>query len=229
MITTKLKTEDRIQEQELVALAASCDESAIRAIIKLHNSRLFRIARSVLRDNAEAEDALQESYVKAFAALSGFRGDSSLRTWLSRIVLNECLQRLRSNRTKIRPSVEFAPAIEAQIIPFPQSSPQQTDPERSMAQRELVHLVERAVDELPDEFRLVLVARTMEGMSIEETAELFGLRPETVKTRLFRARTLLKKSLAEHIDPLLTNTFPFLGRRCERMADAVVARLRENQ
>jgi RNA polymerase sigma-70 factor, ECF subfamily len=229
MVASKLKAVDRVQERELVALAASRDETAIRAIIKLHNSRLFRIARSVLRDNAEAEDALQEAYVKAFAALAGFRGESSLRTWLSRIVLNECLQRLRSNRAKRRPSVEFAPAIEAQIIPFPQSSPQQTDPERSMAQRELVNLVEGAVDALPDEFRLVLVARTMEGMSIEETAELFGLRPETVKTRLFRARALLKKSLAEHIDPLLTNTFPFLGRRCERMADAVVARLRENQ
>jgi RNA polymerase sigma-70 factor, ECF subfamily len=227
MATSKLKAADRVQEQELVARAASRDETAIRAIIKQHNSRLFRIARSVLRDNAEAEDALQEAYVKAFTALSGFRGDSSLSTWLSRIVLNECLQRLRSNRAKPQASVEFALAIEAQIIPFPQSAPQHTDPERNMAQRELVNLVERAVDALPDEFRLVLVARTMEGLSIEETAELFGLRPETVKTRLFRARALLKKSLAEHIDPLLTNTFPFLGRRCERMADAVVMRLRE--
>ena len=94
-----------------------------------------------------------------------------------------------------------------------------------MAQRELVHLVENAVDALPDEFRLVLVARTIDGMSIEETAELLGLRPETVKTRLFRARALLKKSLAEHLDPLLTNAFPFMGRRCERMADAVMARI----
>jgi RNA polymerase sigma-70 factor, ECF subfamily len=229
MVASKLRAADRIQEQELVALAASRDETAIRAIIKRHNSRLFRIARSVLRDDVEAEDALQEAYVKAFAALSGFRGDSSLRTWLSRIVLNECLQKLRSNRAKPQPSIEFAPAIEAQIILFPQSFPQPTDPERNMAQRELVHLVERAVDALPDEFRLVLVARAVEGMSIEETAELLGLRPETVKTRLFRARALLKKALAEQFDPLLTYAFPFLGRRCEHMADAVVARLRENQ
>jgi RNA polymerase sigma-70 factor, ECF subfamily len=221
MRASKLVVVDGVQEQEMVALAVNRNEAAIRAIIKHHNSSLFRIARSVLRDDAEAEDALQDAYVKAFTALSGFRAESSLRTWLSRIVLNECLQKLRAGRSRPKATTEFAPAIEAEIIPFPL----QSDPERNMAQRELVHLVENAVDALPDEFRLVLVARTIDGMSIEETAELLGLRPETVKTRLYRARALLKKSLAEHLDPLLTNAFPFMGRRCEHMANAVMARL----
>lgn len=221
MRVSKLVVLGELQEKELVARAASRDEAAIRAIIKHHNSSLFRIARSVLRDDAEAEDTLQDAYVKAFASLSGFRAEARLRTWLSRIVLNECLQKLRAGRSRPMATIEFAPAIEAEIILFPY----QPDPERSMAQRELVHLVENAVDALPDEFRLVLVARTIDDMSIEETAELLGFRPETVKTRLFRARALLKKSLAEHLDPLLTSVFPFMGRRCERMADTVIARL----
>jgi RNA polymerase sigma-70 factor (ECF subfamily) len=213
---------DRANEAELITRAIRQEEAAVRAIVAQHNRSLFRIARGVLRNDAEAEDALQSAYLKAFSALQNFRGDSSLSTWLSRIVMNECLQRLRSDRSAARTAVAFEHSIEAQIIPFPQSS---TDPERGAAQRELLHLVEDAVDELPDDFRLVLIARTIEGMSVEETADMLGLRPETVKTRLFRARQLLKAAMIEHLDPLLTNAFPFLGRRCERMADAVVARL----
>jgi RNA polymerase sigma-70 factor (ECF subfamily) len=94
-----------------------------------------------------------------------------------------------------------------------------------MAQRQLCQLLERAIDELPDEFRTVLVARVIEDMSIDETADLLGLRPETVKTRLHRARRLLKEALADHIDPLFSDVFPFAGKRCESIADAVVKRL----
>jgi RNA polymerase sigma-70 factor (ECF subfamily) len=228
MITSKPREIGRFNETDLVLRASRRDEVAIRAIIKQHNGRLFRLARSVLRDEFEAEDAVQETYLKAFSSIANFREESSLATWLSRIVLNECLQRLRSKRSRPQSTVEFEEASEAQIIPFPQSPFQHTDPEKSMAQRELLCLVEKAVDELPDDFRVVLVARTIEGMSVEETAELLGLRTETVKTRLFRARKLLKESLAQQIDPLLQGVFPFLGRRCENMADKVLERLRIN-
>lgn len=216
---------DSAAETDLIARAIRRDEAAIRAIIALHNRRLFRLARGILRDDGEAEDALQNAYFKAFRALAEFRGEAKLTTWLSRIVMNECLQRLRGARAQIPATIAYEPAIEAQIIPFPQSAMQASDPEKSMAQRELLHLVETAVDALPDDFRLVLVARTIEGMSVEETAELLGVKAETVKTRLFRARQLLRAALDEHIDPLLTGAFPFLGLRCEHMADAVVARL----
>lgn len=226
MITSQPKKIDAIAEADLIVRAVRHEETAIRAIIKQYNRRLFRVARSVLRDDFEAEDAVQEAYLKAFATIGSFRGESSLATWLSRIVLNEGLQRLRSNKSRPQPTVEYDAVSEAQIIPFPQNSSQNTDPEKSMAQRELLHLVENAVDRLPDDFRVVLVARTIEGMSIEETAELLGIRAETVKTRLFRARKLLKELLAQHIDPLLMNAFPFLGRRCENMADKVMERLR---
>ncbi len=223
MGSAKLVLKRKTDESDLIARAMCKDEAAIREIIKDNNLRLFRIARSVLKDNGEAEDVLQESYIKAFAALAKFRGDSSLKTWLSRIVLNECLQLLRNPQRNKFKMDELRP--EAQIIQFPYSTDQPLDPERNMAQRELIDIVEKAVDHLPDEFRLVLVARTIEGLSIEDTATLLGLKPETVKTRLFRARKLLKEALAEHIEPLLNNTYPFKGLRCEHMAEVVVARI----
>jgi RNA polymerase sigma-70 factor (ECF subfamily) len=228
MSAPKTAPHDSAAETDLIARAIRRDEAAIRAIVAQHNRRLFRLARGILRDDGEAEDALQNAYFKAFTALAGFRGEARLTTWLSRIVMNECFQRLRGARAEIPATIAYEPAIEAQIIPFPQSAMQLHDPEKTIAQRELLHLVETAVDALPDDFRLVLVARTIEGMSVEETAELLGIRAETVKTRLFRARQLLRAALDQHVDPLLTGAFPFFGLRCKHMADTVVARLAIN-
>jgi RNA polymerase sigma-70 factor (ECF subfamily) len=170
------------------------------------------------------EDVVQEAYVRAFTSLHQFRGDASLATWLSRIVLNEALGRLRRRRPTLDlEAIDNRPPSQAQVIPFPLATPQ-LDPERIMAQREIQRLVEQAIDDLPEAFRIVLVARIIEEMSIEETAELFGLRPETVKTRLHRARALLKDALKKHIDSALTDAFPFEGQRCERMTSAVLQR-----
>lgn len=212
-------------ETELIARALRNDEAAIRAIVKQNNQRLFRLARSVLRNDADAEDVLQEAYVRAFKALPDFRQDSSLATWLTRIVLNESLQRLRSKRREPQEAMPLRSTTEGQIIPFPLAANPPLDPERTMAQRELSQFLEQAIDQLPEDFRVVLVARIVEDMSIEETAELLSLEPATVKTRLFRARRLLKTALAEHIGPKISGVFPFNGPRCEHMADAVVARL----
>ena len=144
---------DSAAETDLIARAIRRDEAAIRAIIALHNRRLFRLARGILRDDGEAEDALQNAYFKAFRALAEFRGEAKLTTWLSRIVMNECLQRLRGARTQIPATIPYEPAIEAQIIPFPQSAMLTNDPEKSMAQRELLHLVETAVSPIVEEER----------------------------------------------------------------------------
>ena len=212
-------------EKELVAAARNHDEVAIRSLIRVHNRMLFHIARSVLPTVDEAEDAVQAAYVRAFTLLSTFRGESLIGTWLGRIVLNEALGRARRHRPSLTIDVlDASPA--AEVIPFPLSNPS-PDPERKMAQQQIRHIVERAIDELPEAFRLVLVARLVEGMSVEYTAELLSIRPETVKTRLFRARALLRKTLEKRLGRVLQDAFPFAGERCQRVADCVVAALRD--
>ena len=213
-------------EADLVARANRQDEGAVRAIIRQNNRRLFRLARSIMKDDSEAEDVVQESYVRAFTRLAEFRGKSSLGTWLTRIVINEAYGRLRRKRPTVEwESFEATHAADAQIIPFPHSF-SQPDPERTMAQHEINQILERAIDALPEPFRIVLVARLVEEMSIEETADLLGLKPETVKTRPHRARNLLRDDLERQVGPMMTDVYPFAGARCERMADAVISRLR---
>jgi RNA polymerase sigma-70 factor (ECF subfamily) len=192
--------------------------------MKTHNQRLYRLARSVVRNNSEAEDIVQEAYVNAFVHLGSFRGDSSLATWLSRIVINEALGLLRKKRRAADLALSVALGAEAQIIQFPRNTAT-SDPERTMAQRQILQLVERATDNLPDVYRTVFVARVIEGLSIDETAQLLGVRPETVKTRLHRARHLVRKQLDEQIGPVLLDAFPFAGQRCERLTAAVMTRL----
>jgi RNA polymerase sigma-70 factor (ECF subfamily) len=211
-------------DAELVRRARARDSAAFRTIMERHNRRLYRIARSILRNDSEAEDAVQEAYVNALTHLGGFRGDSSVATWLSRITMNEALGRLRRKRSAMDLETFEAQRTEAQIIKFPQTVTSD-DPERTMAQREILQLVERATDNLPEIFRIVFMARVIEGMSVEETAGLLGLQPETVKTRLHRARRLVREELDKQIGPVLMDAFPFAGRRCERMTNAVLQRL----
>lgn len=213
----------RSGDAELVQRALARDEAAIRAIMQANNRRLFRLARGILRNDNEAEDVVQDAYVRAFTHLDQFRGDSSLSTWLSRIAMNEALGRLRSKRASVEWSELPKGAVEAQIIPFPLSSAD--DPEKSMAQREIQHVVEHAIDELPEAFRLVFITRVIEGMNVEETADILGLKPETVKTRLHRARTMLRDNVERKIGPIVMEAFPFAGRRCERLTEAVLKRL----
>ncbi len=212
------------EDAELVRRALARDDTAFRTIMERHNRRLYRIARGVLRNDSEAEDVVQEAYVKAFTHLGGFRGDSSLATWLSRIAMNEALGRLRRERPAVDLETFEARRTEAQIIKFPQTAAS-GDPERTMAQQEILRLVERATDNLPEIFRIVFMTRVIEGMSTEETANLLGLQPDTVKTRLHRARRLVRDELDKQIGPVLMDAFPFAGRRCERMTNAVLQRL----
>ena len=210
-------------DAELVRRALAREEAAVRAIMQSNNRRLFRLARGILRNNSEAEDVVQETYVRAFTHLEQFRGDSSLSTWLSRIAMNEALGRLRRQRPGVEWTSQASGAPEAEIIQFPLSSA--VDPEKSMAQRQIQQVVEHAVDELPEAFRLVFIARVIEGMNIEETAETLGLKPETVKTRLHRARTMLRDNVERKIGPVVMDAFPFAGKRCERLTEAVLKRL----
>ena len=209
---------------EQVRRALARDATAFRGIMQTHNRSLYRIARSILRNNADAEDAVQEAYVSALTNLASYRGEGSLKGWLSRIVINECLGRMRQRHSTIDLTELEQQQREAQIIQFPQSTPND-DPERTMAQRQIIHLVEQATDNLPEAFRLVFVTRVIEGMNIEETSELLDIKPETVKTRLHRARQLVRDQLEREIGPILTDAFPFAGRRCERLTETVMKRL----
>lgn len=225
MLKKEVRNTPPAGETELIARAKNRDSLAIKALIQQHNRRVYRIARSIVGNDSEAEDVVQEAYVRAFTNLDAFRGESNFRTWLSRIVLNEAFGRLRRRR----PTVDWAdyeqqPAMQAQIIAFPLTNTQ-LDPECTMAQREIQAMLEKLIDELPEAFRIVLVTRLIEGMSVEETADLLHLHPATVKTRLHRARRLLKDGLEKQIGPVLSDAFPFDGQRCVRMADKVLARL----
>ena len=211
---------------ELVNLARLGDEAAIRTIVKRHNQRLFRVARAVVRNDAEAEDVVQAAYVNAFTNLQSFRGEALLSTWLTRIALNEALGRVRRRR----PTAGLE-AIDVEnnrpggrLLMFP-SGLSQADPEVELSRSEMRRVLEQAVDELPDIFRTVFVLRDVEGMSTEETALYLGVKVETVKTRLHRARRLMRTTLERRLSSAFSGLFPFDGARCAHMADGVVRQL----
>ncbi|TCS05377.1 RNA polymerase sigma factor [Rhizobium sp. BK418] len=208
-------------DPELVAMALARDAEGFRAIMRRYNRRLFRIARGILRDDAMAEDALQEAYLKAFRHLGDFQGASAFSTWLTRIVMNEALARLRKVRRMPEVPVD---TMQGRILDFPTGSPID-NPETTMAQRQILKLVEEATDNLPEEFRLVFIARVIEEMSVEETAELLDLKPETVRSRLHRARALLRRELDQLIGPIALDAFPFAGWKCDRLTEKVMGKL----
>jgi RNA polymerase sigma-70 factor (ECF subfamily) len=218
---------EELGDQALVALALQRDDAAFRLIMQRHNQRLYRVARGVLGDDTEAEDVVQEAYVSAFTHLGDFRGDARLSTWLTRITLNEALGRVRQRRTTVdlKDIESINEQGEARVIFLP-SVRQESDPEASAARAEVRRLLERAVDGLPDPFRIVFVLRDVEEMSVEETACHLGVRPETVRSRLHRARRLLRQALDDTLAAALIDTFPFAGLRCARITDAVLERLR---
>jgi RNA polymerase sigma-70 factor (ECF subfamily) len=208
-----------LDEAGLCALASRGDGGAFGVIIQRCNERLFRIARSVLSDDCEAEDVLQETYLRAFAALRDFRGEASLATWLSAITLNVARARLR--RQLRRP--DNAPLDDGHLHVV-RATPE-LDPEAEAALNESRRLIERAVDDLPTEFRLVFILRDIQGCSVAETSASLGVKSATVRSRLFRARIMLRQSLDRTLGEALKGAFPFKGARCARIASAVLERL----
>ncbi len=202
---------------ELLADMRAGRPAAFAALMRSNNQRLFRLARGFLDDEAEAEEALQESYVRAFMHLDRFRGELSLATWLARIVLNESLGRLRRRR----PTVDIdgvAETLTAGDAPAP-------TPEQEIARREVRRAIEKAVGDLPPAFRSVFIMRAVEQMSIEETAACLGIPGDTVKTRLHRANKQLRRALSAQFGALLDGAFPFLGARCDGLVAAVLEQL----
>ena len=208
---------------DLAAACAARDRDAVRQVTIANNQRLFRAAWSILRDRQEAEDAVQAGYLKAFAAIDRFAGRSSLSTWLTRIVVNEALARLRSSRRRAAHlQSQGVTMIETYRDTLANGS-KATTPDAALAREQLRQLLERAIADLPDAFRTVFVLRQVEGLSVEETAEALGLAAATVKTRLLRARRKLQDMLAPEIRTALVGTFPFAGADCEAMTARVLA------
>ena len=216
-----------LSDANLVLQIIAGDEAAFTLLMRRHNQTLYRTARSILKADAEAEDAVQEAYLLAYRAMPGFRGDSKLSSWLVRIVVNESIARARKRARRaevIHLDGETRADIEAAEGYMNEATPEQ--PERAALQAEARRLLEAKIDKLPDAFRTVFVLRALEEMTVEETASSLGIAEATVRTRYFRARSLLRESLAREIDFAFDKAFSFAGERCDRIVAGVLVRFK---
>ena len=214
-------------DSALIAQAAAGDARAFEALMRRYNRMLFRTARAILRDDAEAEDALQEAYLQAYRSLATFRAEAKLSTWLARIVANEALMRLRKHTRR----ADIVPMQSADTPEVEQVMATDTDnaPDMRAARSEMRRLLEAQIDALPETYRTVFMLRAVEELSAEETAEVLDVPAATVRTRLFRARSLLREALAQKIDLACEDAFSFAGERCDRVVAGVLARLSSTQ
>jgi RNA polymerase sigma-70 factor (ECF subfamily) len=196
---------------------------AAEQVIRRHNRTLWRIARSMLRDERDAEDVVQEAYLRAFSRIGEFRGESSVGTWLARITINEALRRLGTRRVPADVA-ELENQMPAEHAAGP-GMPALPNPEQVAARAEIRRMVERAVDALPTPYRLVFVMRVIDQMDTEETGAALGIPAATVKTRLHRANQQLRETLGTELATALEGAFPFAGLRCDRLTRAVLGRL----
>ena len=207
----------------LARRVAAGETAAFEPIMRRHNRMLFRAARAILHDDAEAEDCLQSAYLLAFRAMGKFVGDSKLSTWLARIVINEAIGRSRQiARRGVVVPMENPADDEAPHLELVSGS---AGPEDESMRNEMRRLIEQRIDALPDPFRAVFVLRAVEEMSVEETAQVLGIPEATVRTRFFRARGLMREALARQVDLSMNDAFAFDGARCDRIVAAVMQRL----
>jgi len=208
---------------ELAQCCAGGDAHAVRHLVTANNQRLFRAAWSILKNRQEAEDALQSCYAKALAAIGAFEGRSSLTTWLTRIAINEALAKRRSQeRRRKHFEAEGVQVLETYREQLAKGS-QVPSPEAEAAREQLRSILERAIGDLPENFRTVFVLHEIEGVSVEEAAQALEIPTGTVKTRLMRARRKLQQALAPEVRSALTGTFPFAGADCARLTEQVVS------
>jgi len=216
---------ETLDDAGIAARVAAGDEGAMRLLMRRHNQTMFRAARAILRDDAEAEDAVQDAYLRAFRAMDTFRADARLSTWLTRIVVNESLQRLRKLKRSAEVITMDGETVEA-AAEAPDESGATRGPEADAVRGEARRIMESRIDRLPDAFRAVFVLRGVEEMSVEETAAALGIPEATVRTRFFRARSLLRESLAADLDVAMEGAFSFAGERCDRITERVIEKVR---
>ena len=204
------------------------DRDAFTLLMRRYNRRLYRVARSVLRDDAEAEDALQDAYLQAYRALPAFRGEAALGTWLTRIVVNAALMRQRKTG-RLAEIIELGADYGADDASMAHDTDDghaaSAQPELAALRAQTRRLIETGIDKLPTAFRTVFVLRAVEELTVEETAATLDIPEATVRTRYFRARAMLRAALAREIDFAIEDAFGFDGARCDRIVETVQQRI----
>jgi RNA polymerase sigma-70 factor, ECF subfamily len=216
-------------DAELAALATAGDVAAFETIMRRHNRLLFRTARSILKNDDDTEDALQEAYLRAWRSFAGFRAEAKVSTWLVRIVVNEALGRLRRRGAQVIPMDAAIDVDEPQDDESGAEDDADREPERIAMRGELRVLMEKRIDTLPDVFRTVFMLRAVEELSVEETAAALEIPEATVRTRFFRARSLLREGLSRDVDFAIGDAFSFAGVRCDRIVTSVLARVSDDR
>jgi len=211
--------DQQLTDEQVVERVLAGDTSLFEVIMRRYNQRLYRAARAITRSDSEAEDVLQDAYVRAFQHLRQYRGESAFRAWLTRIAVNEAIARLRQSK-------KFEPFEDAEGEVVHMSSPDR-NPEQSAADNETRALLEQAVERLPDNYRVVYVLREVEELSTAETAQVLEASEENVKVRLHRARALLRKQLYATVGKNAREAFTFQAVRCDRVVRNVFARLQQ--
>ena len=217
-----------LDDDALLRRIRAGERDAFTDLMRRYNRRLYRVARSVLRDDAEAEDALQDAYLQAYRALPAFRGESALGTWLTRIVVNAALMRQRKTG-RLADVIELGADFGSDDAAVPRPANERLDepaqPELAALRAQTRRLIETGIDKLPAAFRTVFMLRAVEELTVEETATTLDIPEATVRTRYFRARAMLREALAREIDFAIEDAFGFDGARCDRIVDAVRRRL----
>lgn len=210
------RNEDWTDEQVVTRVLAG-DAALYELLMRRHNQRLYRVARGILRDDAEAEDVMQDAYVRAYQSLSTFEGRAKFSTWLTRIAVHEALGRVRK-RSRFQ-SLDTSDSSQGDLMNSVTSSDR--SPEQKSYDLELSSVIEKAALSLPDEYRIVFMLRDVEGMSTEETAQCLNLTQENVKVRLHRAHAKLRKQLYSAFGANAAHCFQFHAVRCDRVVNGV--------
>ena len=211
-----------LSDDEVVRRVLDGDDALFEIVMRRYNQRLFRVVRAVVKDDSEAEDIIQEAYVRAYEHLSQFEGRAKFSTWLTKIAIYEAYARMR--RFDYR-NVDNVSEWEDEGVDV---KSKERDPEQQALNDELKRLLERAFDAIPDDYRSVFMLREIEGLSTAETAECLEISEDNVKTRLHRARALIQHELYSAAGATAATAFQFLGARCDRLVARVMERIRQN-
>jgi RNA polymerase sigma-70 factor, ECF subfamily len=215
-----------LSDSALISRIVSGDTCAFELVMRRYNRALYRTARSIVKDDAEAEDTLQDAYMQAYQSLARFRSESRLLTWLTRIVVNEAVARLRKSARRAEViSLDGGMDYEQPAAEAAMSLGQSESPDSAAMRAETRRLLERKIDELPEAFRTVFVLRALEEMTVEEVSAVLGIPEATVRTRYFRSRSMLREALSRELDFTLEEAFSFDGERCDRIVAGVMKRV----